>query len=214
MAAAAALAAVLVLGVVRLGPPLAATLGQALSGIFAPGEATAPGLDGLERALLAGATSSDADGPTLLDVRTHLRSRLDRSAADAAFDATLRPLVRRALDAESIGADAGTIAVVDRAAEDAWVRNNLHPGRLDRAVEIAANIAAAPSRILAVALDLGLGADGHPDGIYPGHAAGDIVVEVDSGAVRQVVMRRRAGSGFAVLETFDASGAPARAGGG
>ena len=76
IAAALALAAALLLGVARLGPPLAATLGAGALGRLAPGTPTAPGLDGLERALLAGATSPDADGPTLLDLRTRLRSRL------------------------------------------------------------------------------------------------------------------------------------------
>ena len=47
MAAAAALAAALALGVVRLGPPLASVIGQALAGVVAPAAPTAPGLDDL-----------------------------------------------------------------------------------------------------------------------------------------------------------------------
>ncbi len=114
MAAAAALVAALALGVIRFGPPLASVIGQALSGIVAPAVPLAPGLDDLERALLAAATSADADGPTLLDVRTQLRSRLAPSAADAAFAAVIRPLVARTLAADSIASEPGSIAIVKR----------------------------------------------------------------------------------------------------
>src|SRR6185436_5989737 len=116
-----------------LGPPFASVVREALSGVFASGSPTAPSLDGVERALLAGTTSADADGPTVLDLRAHLRARLDRPAADTAFSAVLKPLVERALADAAIEAEPGDITVVDRASEDSWVRNRLHPGRLDRA---------------------------------------------------------------------------------
>jgi hypothetical protein len=209
MAAAVALAAVLALGVVRLGPPFASLLRDALSGAFAPGSATAPGLDGLERALLAGATGADADGPTMLDVRAHLRSRLDRTSADTAFTAILKPLVERALAKSAIESEPDAITVVDRASEDAWVGHRLHPGRVQRAGELVAGILSSRIRVLAFVGDLAIGAGGPDDAIYPGHAAGDIVVRVDDGAVRDVVLRRRPGSGLAVIAMLDASGAPA-----
>jgi hypothetical protein len=212
MAAAVALAAVLAVGVVRLGPPFASVLREALSGIVAPGSATAPGLDGLERALLAGATSADADGPTVLDLRSHLRSRLDRAAADTAFAATLKPLVERALADAGIETQPGDVTLVDRASEDSWVRHQLHPGRFQRASELIAGILGSRIRVLAVVGDLGIGAGGPDDAIYPGHAAGDIVVRVDDGAVRDVVLRRRPDKGLTVIAMLDASGTPAQIG--
>jgi hypothetical protein len=97
LAAAMAIAGALTLAVVRLGPPLVASIGQALTHAFGPSAPTAPGLDPLERLVLDRATSTTADGPTLLDLRTHLRSRLDRPSADAAFTAILVPLAARGL---------------------------------------------------------------------------------------------------------------------
>ena len=208
MAAAAVLAAVLVLGVVRLGPPLASVVGQALSGIVGPGAPTAPALDDLERALLAGATSADADGPTLLDVRTRLLSRLDRTAADAAFAAILRPLVTRALEAASIPSEPGTIAVVDRAAEDAWVRDRLHAGRAQR----VADLAGIPGALVSIARDLGLGIDAPVDAFPAGRAAGDVVVQVSGGGFSQVVLRRQPDRGLTVVLATLAGGGPAFAG--
>ena len=197
MAAALALAAVLLLGIVRLAPPLASALGGRSPGVFAPGQPSAPGLDGLERALLAGATGSDADGPTLLDLRTHLRSRLARAAADAAFAATLRPLVTRTLQEHEMDTGVGEISVVERASEDAWLRDRFHPARLGRAVEIVVGLAGLPGAVISLAREAGLGADEPVDGIEPGHAAGDVVVRV--GGIRDVVLRRRAGSGLTVI---------------
>ncbi len=75
-AVALALAIVLGLGVVRLGPALASTIAGAVSGAVASGTPTAPGLDGLERELLAAATGAGDSAPTLLDLRTHLLARL------------------------------------------------------------------------------------------------------------------------------------------
>jgi hypothetical protein len=197
-AAALALAAALLLGVIRLGPPLAATLGHALSGVFSPRTPTAPGLDDLERALLGGATSAGADGPTLLDLRTRLRSRLDREAADVAFTAILRPLVAEALAARSIGGEPNAMTVVDRAGEDAWLRDRFHPGRLQQAAEIAIGFAGLPGAALSLADDIGLTPDEPADPIEPGRAAGDIVVRLERG-FRQVVLRRQPGSGLTVI---------------
>ena len=146
MAVAVALAAALTLGVMRLGPPLASTVGRTFAGLVEPGAPRAPGLDGLERALLNGATSLRANGPTLLDLRTRLRSRLDRRAADAAFAASLGPLVARTLAANAIAAEAEDILVVDRASEDAWVRERFHPGRLRRAAGLAPDSQGRPGR--------------------------------------------------------------------
>ena len=196
-ATALALAAVLVLGVVRLAPPVASAIGGALTGLFAPGQPSAPDLDTLERILLTGATGSDADGPTLLDLRTHLRSRLTRAAADAAFAATLRPLVARTLQEHEMDSGVGEMSVVERASEDAWLRDRFHPARLGRAVEIVVGLAGLPGAVISLAREAGLGADEPADGIEPGHAAGDVVVRV--GGIRDVVLRRRAGSGLTVI---------------
>src|SRR4051794_27479808 len=206
MAVAVALAAALALGVVRLGPPFASALREALSGVFHPGAATAPGLDDLERALLAGAAGADADGPTVLDVRAHLRLRLGRTAADTAFAAALKPLVARALQGAGIRSELGAISVVDRAAEDQWVRDRLHPGRVHQAVELGADIViASRMRVVAVALELANGLDEPGDPIPPGHAAGDVVVRLGKADTRGVVLRRRPGRGLAMIGIGDVS---------
>lgn len=196
-AAVMALAAALMLGAARLGPPLAGSLGDALSGAFDPGAAVAPGLDPFERLLVASATSPDPDGATLLDLRTSLRARLAPKDADAAFAATLRPLVARALSASSIAGAPGDITVIDRRVEDSWLREHFHPGALSRLKEFAVSIAGKPGAIATLFHDVGLGSD-EADGIEPGHAAGDLVVEVDDG-LREVVMRRRPGMGLTVV---------------
>ena len=197
LAAAMALAAALVLGVALLGPALAASIGDALSGAFDPGVPAAPGLDPFERLLVASATSPDPDGATLLDLRTSLRARLAPKAADAAFAATLRPLVLRALSASSIAGAPGDITVIDRRAEDSWLREHFHPGVLSRLKEFAVSVAGRPGAIATLFHDVGLGSD-EADGIEPGHAAGDLVVEVDDG-LHEVVMRRRPGIGLTVV---------------
>jgi hypothetical protein len=208
MAAAVALAAVVALGVVRLGPPFASVLREALSGVLAPGSATAPGLDDLGQALLAGATSAGADGPTMLDVRTHLRSRLDGASAEAAFSATLKPLILRALADASVESPPGEVTVVGRASEDAWVRGRLHPGFLKRSAEVAAGLLGRGGRLVSVVHDVGFGADRAAEAIRPGYAAGDVVVEVHDGHVHRVVLRRHPDRGFAVIGKFDVGGAP------
>jgi hypothetical protein len=197
-AAAVALATALLLGVVRLAPPLASALGQALSHVFAPSEQKAPGLDGLERLLLAGATSADDDGPTLLDLRVHLRARLDRPGADAVFAAILRPLVDGALATRSIDSRESDVSIVERAAEDAWLRDRFHPGRLASSIELGVELLGTPGGIIGLAHDLGLGADEPVDGIEPGRAAGDVVVRL-SGGRRELILRRRPGSGLSVI---------------
>jgi hypothetical protein len=196
--AALALAAALLLGVVRLAPTLASALGQALSGVFAPGQPSAPGLDQLERLLLDGATGTDADGPTLLDLRTHLRLRLGRPEADAAFAAIIRPLVVRALAAHSIETNAGDIAIVERTTEDGWLHDRFHPALLRRLAEVSAELAGTPGAVLTLAKDAGLGADEPVDAIEPGRAAGDVVVMI-GGGFRHIVLRRRPESGLTVI---------------
>ena len=198
VAAALALAAALLLGVVGLAPPLASALGHALSHELAPGAPTAPGLDGFERQLLDAATSPDDDGPTLLDLRTRLRSRLARPAADAAFAAVLRPLVERALAAHAIDSTAAQIELVDGTTEDAWLQEHFHPGLLGRVARLALGSAGSPGAIFSLADDLGLLGDDATDGIEPGHAAGDVVVEVAGGS-RRVVLRRRSESGLTIV---------------
>jgi hypothetical protein len=201
LAAALALAAALVLGVVRLAPPLASALAHALSGAFATGVPTAPGLDRFEHVLLSGATSPDADGPTLLDVRAHLRSRLDRPAADAAFAAILRPLVAEAFAAQSIEDEPGAITIVDRASEDAWLRRRFHPGRLQAVARLAIGLAGLPGALFSLADDLGLARDEPVDAIEPGRAAGDVVVQVGA-PYRQVILRREPGRGLTPIRDF------------
>ena len=165
----------------RGGPSRAATRSDDRTGAlgaFLPAEPIAPGLDRLERVLLTSATSPDADGPTLLDLRTHLRSRLDRAAADSLFAATIRPLVVRALAEHDIATGAGSIAIVDRATEDAWLHDRFHPARLHGAAELAVGLAGLPGAVIALAREAGIGAEEPIDGIEPGRAAGDIVVQV------------------------------------
>ena len=196
LAAALALGAALLLAMVRLGPPFAASIGQALSGAFGAGSPTAPGLDPLERVLLAGATSPDADGPTLLDLRTHLRSRLDRPAADAAFAANLRVVVSRTLTADAIDVPAGRIELVDQQTEDAWLRYRFDPGTIERIARVTAGLAGLPGSLYSLAEDVGLVSE--PDTIEPGHAAGDLVVHVGGGP-RELILRRQPGGGLTVV---------------
>ena len=196
-AAVMALAGMLALGAARLGPPLAESVGDAISGAFAGGTPTAPGLDTFERLLAASATSADPDGATLLDLRTALRARLGQSGGDAAFDATLRPLVARALSQAAIAGAPGSLRVVDRAAEDAWLRERFHPGALSRFKEFAVSASGKAGGISSLSRDAGLRSD-EEDGIEPGRAAGDVVVEVDDG-LREVVLRRRPDAGLTVV---------------
>jgi hypothetical protein len=197
MAAVVALAGALVLGAARLGPPLAASIGAALSGAFGGGTPEAPGLDPLERLLVASAMSAAADGATLLDLRTSLRARLGQKSGDAAFAATLRPLVVRALSAGSIEGTPGEIRVVERSAEDSWLRERFHPGGFSRFKEFAMTASGKAGGIVGLLHDAGMGS-GEADGIEPGHAAGDIVVEVDGG-LHELVLRRRPGAGLTVV---------------
>jgi hypothetical protein len=197
MAAVMALAGMLALGVVRLGPPLAESIGNAISGAFAAGTPTAPGLDAFERLLVASATSADPDGATLLDLRATLRARLGQKSGDTAFAATLRSLVVRALSEASIAGAPGGIRVVDRGAEDSWLRERFHPGALSRFKEFAVSASGKAGGISSLLHDAGLGSD-EEDGIAPGRAAGDVVVEVDDG-LREVVLRRRPDTGLTVV---------------
>jgi hypothetical protein len=196
-AAIVALAGALATGLVRFGPPLAASLARAIAGEVAPAAATSPRLDDLERLLVASATSPDADGATLLDLRARLRTRLGRTAGDAAFAATIRPLVARTLAAQAIDGTPGEIRVVGRSAEDSWLRDHFHPGVLGRFKQFAVSVAGRPGAVAALFHHGGLGS-GELDGIEPGHAAGDIVVDVGDN-LREVVLRRRADTGLTII---------------
>jgi hypothetical protein len=195
LAAAMAIAAALMLAVVRLGPPLAASIGQALSSAFGPSAPAAPGLDPLERLVLEGATSATADGPTLLDLRTHLRSRLAPPEADAAFAAILRPLTARALSADAIDGEPGPIRLIDRSTEDEWLRDRFHPGILTRFAKLALGLAGGPGAIYSLGRDVGFAAD---EAIAPGSAAGDVVVQIGDG-LREVILRKQPGRGLIVI---------------
>ena len=206
IAAVLALAAALLFGIARFAPPLASALGRALSGVVTPSAPAAPGLDGLESAILTAAAGPEADGPTVLDVRTHLRSRLGRSAGDAAFATALRPLVEQALPS---GAPAiSSVGVVDNASETAWLRTQFHPDGFTQAAGVAIGLAGTPGAVYSLAGSLGLLGGEQPDGLAPGSAAGDVVVRV--GGRRTLVLRRRAGHGLEVIaDTTDSvHGAP------
>jgi hypothetical protein len=203
IAAVLALAAAVLFGIVRFGPPLATTLGAALSGVVNPGAPTAPGLDGLESALLAAATSPDTDGPTVLDVRTHLRSRLGRAAGDAAFAAALRPLVELALPMDAAHVPGMSFTITDVGAEMAWLRAQFHPGLSVKAAKAVLGLAGPPGAAYSVADSLGLLAHDEPDGIAPGAGAGDVVVRLDSR--RTLVLRREPDRGLALIADTVAS---------
>jgi len=197
IAAVLALAAALLFGIARFGPPLATTLGQALSGVFTPGAPTAPGLDVLESALLAGATSPDADGPTVLDVRTHLRSRLGRAAGDAAFASALRPVVERALPADAEHVPGMSFDVTDAALEAAWLKAQFHPSASVKGAKTALGLLGEFGALYSLLDSLGVLTHDEPDGIAPGAAAGDVVVRLDS--LRTLVLRRRVDHGLVVI---------------
>ena len=197
LAAAMAVAAALMLAVVQLGPPLVTSIGQALSNAFGPSAPTAPGLDPLERLVLDGATSAAAEGPTLLDLRTHLRSRLDRPEADAAFAEILRPLTVRALSADAIDGGPGRIELVDRATEDHWLRGRFHPSVVTRVASFALGLAGGPGALYSLGRDLGFAA---VEAIPPGFAAGDVVVQIGNGP-REVVLRKQPDRGLIVIAT-------------
>jgi hypothetical protein len=197
IAMALAVATALLLGIVRFAPPFASTLAQALSGILAPGAPTAPELDRLESALLAAATSPDADGPTLLDVRTHLRSRLGQAAGDAAFSAALRPLVERALPPSAAQLEIQSIDVTGTDTETAWLRSRFHPSWSVRASKIVLGLLGPPGAVYALADAVGVAGGELPDALAPGAGAGDVVVTL--AGRRVLALRRRPGSGLAVV---------------
>ena len=59
------------------------------------------------------------------------------------------------------------------------------------------SVAGKPGAIATLFHDVGLGSD-EADGIEPGHAAGDVVVEVGDG-LRELVLRRRPDTGLTVI---------------
>ena len=208
IALALAVAAALLLGVVRFGRPLTAALVQALSGVVAPGPPADSRLDGLEQALLAGATSVDADGPTLLDVRTRLRSRLGRSAGDAAFALALRPLVASALPADARMDDVASLGVVDAAAEKAWLRTRFHPDLMVQGAGLLVSVAGPVGGAYSLAKSFGLVEGDQPDSIAPGNRAGDVLVALP--LHRVIVLRRREGKGLSVIRDVHAIRQPER----
>jgi hypothetical protein len=195
-----ALAGALAFGVVRLGPAVAASVGRALAGAFGPGAAEAPGLTPFERRLLTSATGAGADGATLLDVRTSLRDRLGEDIGDETFDATVRPLVLRALEDQSITGTPGDVVVVDQQAEDSWLRDRLSPSFVRRAASFAVDNAGPPGALVSFAHDSGLLPD-DIDGIKPGHEAGDLVVAVADDS-ELFVLRRRPGTGLTIVSAL------------
>jgi hypothetical protein len=194
IAVALALATALLLAIAGFAPALTSTLVRALSGVVAPRSPSAPRLDGLESALLAAATSPDADAPTLLDVRTHLRSRLGQSAGDAAFAAVLRPLVDQALPEGARELEIEAIGVTDATAEAAWLRTQLHPDLWLRGAEAAVGWASVPGGIYSLGTSLGLLGGDQPDAIAPGEATGDVAVILHGD--RTIILRRREGKGL------------------
>ena len=172
------------------------SVGDAISGAFAGGTPTAPGLDTFERLLLG---QRDERGSGWRDVARSphaLRARLGQSG-DAAFAATLRPLVARALSEAAIAGAPGVSGSSIARAEDAWLRERFHPGALSRFKEFAVSASGKAGGISSLFRDAGLRSD-EEDGIEPGRAAGDVVVEVDDG-LREVVLRRRPDAGLTVV---------------
>jgi hypothetical protein len=195
-----ALAGALSFGVVRLGPAVAGSVGQALESAFGAGAPDAPGLNPFERRLLTSATGADADGATLLDLRTSLRARLGEHAGDETFVATVQPLVLRALEDHSITGAPGDVVVVDRQAEDSWLRDRLSPSFVRRAASFLVDNAGPPGAVVSFAHDSGLLPD-DIDGIKPGHEAGDLVVAVADNS-ELFVLRRRPGTGLTIVSAL------------
>ena len=196
LAAAMAIAAVLMLGVVRLGPPLVDIDRPGALGRVRP-ERTRRRRGSIRSSAWCSTVrrAPTTEGPTLLDLRTHLRSRLARPEADAAFAAILRPLTARALSADAIDGEPGRIELVDRATEDQWLRDRFHPGFVSRFASFALGLAGGPGAIYSLGRDLGLGTD---EAIPPGSAAGDVVVQI-GGGLREVVLRKQPDRGLIVV---------------
>jgi hypothetical protein len=198
IAVALAVATALLLGIAGFGPALMTTLVRAFSGVVAPGSERAPGLDGLEVALLDGATSPDADGPTLLDVRTHLRTRLGQAAGDLAFADVLRPLIAQALPSDADLKDVEAIGVVDAASEKAALHARFHPDLMTQGAGILVGAAGPVGNSYAVLKSLGVVEGDQPDSIAPGSRMGDVIVRLP--LRREIVLRHRRGQGLTVLQ--------------
>ncbi len=147
--------------------------------------------------MLAAATSPDDDGPTLLDVRTHVRSRLGQRAGDAAFAAAVRPLVASIMPSSLRDETPESFDLVDDAAEARWLRAKLHPGRLKTAAGFAFGLAGTAGGVQSVLGDVGLLDTDEPDGVAPGAGAGDMLVGFPGGAT--LIVRRRSGAGLTVF---------------
>jgi hypothetical protein len=202
IAVALAVAAALLLGITGFGPVLTTTLVRALSAVVAPGAERAPRLDGLEVALLDGATSPDADGPTLLDVRTHLRTRLGRVAGDAAFARVVRPLIAQVLPSDADLQHLEAIRIVDRATEKAALQARFHPDLMTQGAGLLVGSAGPVGNTYSVLKSFGVVEGDQPDSIAPGSRTGDVIVQLPPR--REIVLRHRRGGGLVVLQ--DTSG--------
>ena len=181
----------------RSDRPLAASIGHALSGAFGPGA----------RPLRPSIRSSDccsmaprARTRTARRCSTSGRSCARASAPDRPTPHSPRSCARSSLARFRRGRSRGPPATSrssTAATEDAWLRARFHPGVLSRFREFAASIAGKPGAVVTLIRDAGLEPD-EADGIEPGHAAGDVVAELDGGR-HEVVLRRRAGAGFTVI---------------
>ena len=162
MAAALALAAALAARRrARSGRPLAASLGQALSGVFAPG---APDRARPRRARARAARRRHEPGRRRPDAaRPAHAAALAPRLADRPTRHSPRSCARSSLARSrrrSIEADAGRHRRSSTAAtEDAWLRDRFHPGVLSRLEEFAVELAGQPGAVVSLMRDAGLEPD-------------------------------------------------------
>ena len=184
--------------------------GEALSGVFAPGQPTAPSLDGLERAPARrrherGRRRADAARPAHASALA-TRSRPPPTRRSPHVLAARRARARRRRDR---GRARATSPSSTARTEDAWLRDRFHPGRLDRAVELVAGTSPARTGAFVVTRrEAGIGADGagrrhraracRRRHRRPGRRR----------RIRDVVLRRRRGQRLTVIA--DASGVHGR----
>ena len=186
-------------------PPLASALGAALSGVVAPGKATAPGLDGLERALLAGATSHRAGRPDAARP-AHASPLATRPAA--AQTQRSRPILRRSSHARSpdaaIDAEPDDIAVVDRATRGRMGARPPPSRAPAPRADLAIGFACVSGRLFSLAQR------SRPDGrrarpTRSSRATPRATLVSLSHGLRDVVLRRPPGSGLAVVADGEAA---------
>ena len=100
------------------------------------------------------------------------------------------------------------IAIVDRAAEDDWVRDRFAAAR---ALGIA-ELAGPPGALRLPSHAISAWAAHPADAFPPGRAAGDVVVQVAGGGYTEVVLRRRPERGLTVITRCAKRGGPASGG--